>query len=271
MNICVAGKNNIAIDVCQFVVEHYSCANIFAVVNKTDKGNDGWQKSFLKYVQQTPRVQLVTLEDLYNVPNLVFISVEYDCIIKPSLFKTEQLYNVHFSMLPKYKGVYTSVWPILNGDKYSGVTLHKIDRGIDTGDIIAQRRITISRKETSYSLYHKFIKYGTMLVIKYIDKLIRGNVVSFPQESFGSTYYSRRSIDYMNLQIDLNCTAAQIDKQIRAFYFPAYQIPQVYDRNIIGTQITKHRSVKCPGMVLLETEDLIRLSTIDYDIILRKL
>ena len=58
-------------------------------------------------------------------------------IIKTKNFKSNKLFNLHFSLLPSYKGMHTSAFPILNGEKYSGVTIHKIDNGIDTGDIIA--------------------------------------------------------------------------------------------------------------------------------------
>lgn len=271
MNICVAGKNNIAVDVCNFIVEHFNNANIFALVNKTDDGIDGWQKSFLKYVKNTPKVNLVTLELLYGISDLVFISTEFDKIIKPDRFRSKNLYNIHFSLLPKYKGVFTSVWPILNNDKFSGVTLHKIDNGIDTGEIIAQKKFLIKNDETAYSLYHKLIKNGTNLVIKHLEKLFAGNVCSTPQGIRGSTYYSRQSLNFANLRVDLNCTASQIDAQIRAFYFPAFQLPQVYDVCVVGTRITTQRSIERPGTILSETENFIKISTIDYDIILYKL
>ena len=81
---------------------------------------------------------------------IFFISLEFDKIINTSLFKTTNLFNIHFSLLPRYKGMYTSILPILNGDKISGVTLHKIDRGIDTGDIIDKcsfRLILLTQQE----------------------------------------------------------------------------------------------------------------------------
>ena len=147
MNICIAGKNNIAIEVCRYVIEHYPQATIYALINRNETGVDGWQHSYLKYIQSEFKVNLSTLEDMYKIEDLVFISTEYDRIIKPHLFKTKWLYNIHFSLLPAYKGVYPSVWPILNGEKYAGVTLHKMDQGIDTGDIIAQKRFRLSAKE----------------------------------------------------------------------------------------------------------------------------
>lgn len=270
MNICIAGKNNIAIDVCRYVIEHYPQANIYALINRNETGEDGWQLSYLKYIQSEPRVTLSTLEEMYEIEDLIFISTEYDRIVKPNLFRTQQLYNIHFSLLPAYKGVYMSAWPILNGEKFAGVTLHVIEAGIDTGDIIAQKKFKLSSKETCYSLYLKFIDYGTALMVKHIDSLISGRLKSHPQSSNDSTYYSKKSIDYANLTIDLNVTAAQLDRQIRAFYFPAYQVARVCGHPINGTKITRAKSLAKPGTMLKETDEWLKLATIDYNIILYK-
>lgn len=270
MNICIAGKNDIAIDVCRYVIEHYPQANVYALINRNESGEDGWQKSYLKYTRFEPRVVHSTLEEMYDIEDLVFISTEYDRIIKPQMFKTNRLYNIHFSLLPAYKGVYMSAWPILNGEEYTGVTLHEIEQGIDTGDIIAQKKFKISHRETAFSLYSKFIKYGTALVIKNIDHLIRHTYKSHPQSIIGSTYYSKESIDYSNITINLNATATQIDRQIRAFYFPIYQVAQVYGCKIKFTKITETKSKLKPGTIISEDENSIKVSTIDYDIILIK-
>lgn len=270
MNICIAGKNNIAIDVCQYVVEHYPMATIYALINRNESGENNWQRSYLKYIQSEPRVQLATLEQMYEIEDLLFLSVEYDRIIRPNLFRTKYLYNIHFSLLPAYKGVYPSVWPILNGEEYAGVTLHKMDCGIDTGDIIAQKRIKLSLHETSFSLYTRLIEEGTKLVVKHIDRLIEKRFRSKQQPIKGSTYYSKKSIDYANLLIDLNVTAAQLDRQIRAFYFPAYQIAIVHGHQIIRTHILKEKSTEKPGTILIENDKYIKIATIDYNIKLFK-
>lgn len=270
MNICIAGKNNIAIDVCRYVVEHYPQANIYALINRNETGEDGWQLSYLKYIQSESRVILSNLEEMYEIADLVFLSVEYDRIIRPQLFQTKELYNLHFSYLPAYKGVYPSVWPILNGDKYAGVTLHMMDQGIDTGDIIAQKRFKLSSKDTSFSLYTRLIAEGTKLVVKHFDNLIDNRSKARPQPAIGSTYYSKKSINYANLTIDLNVTAAQLDRQIRAFYFPAYQVANVYGCHVSHTRITRVKSSAKAGTILKDTKKWLELATIDYNIILYK-
>lgn len=61
-------------------------------------------------------VKEISLEDAYDNATY-FISLEFDRLVKPELFKKGKPYNIHFSILPKYKGMYTSIWPILNGEK----------------------------------------------------------------------------------------------------------------------------------------------------------
>ena len=270
MHICIAGKNNIAIDVCKYVIDHYPQAHIYALTNCNDKGTDEWQHSYLKYVQQEQRVKFSAIEEMYEIDDLVFFSTEYDRIINPQLFHTKKLYNIHFSLLPAYKGMYPSVWPILNGEKYVGVTLHEIDQGIDTGDIIAQKRFRLLPRETSFSLYIRLLDEGTKLVIKHIESLINNQYKSYPQSLDGSSYYSKTSIDYANLIVDLNVTATQLDRQIRAFYFPPYQVAQVYGYAIQGAKIIKEKSMVKPGTIIKETDTMLKLATIDYNIILYK-
>ena len=72
------------------------------------------------------------------------------------------------------------------------------------------------------------------------------------------------------MAVDLNVTATQIDRQIRAFYFPAYQVAQVYGHNISHAKITKEKSIYKPGTILNETVEMVKIATIDYNTILYK-
>lgn len=269
MRICIAGKNNIAIDVCSYAVEKYGKDKILVVLNKTDNGINTFQRSFKQFAELNG-LTIVQLEDVYKLKDIIFLSLEFDRIIKPSLFETKKLFNLHFSLLPAYKGMYTSALPILNGEKRTGVTLHCIDAGIDTGDIIDQKEIRISRVETSESLYLKYIENGVKLVRKNLGKIIMGNYTSCAQPMLGSSYYSTKAIDYSNLILDLNKTSFQIDCQIRAFSFRSYQMPSVLGFRIAYSKILKNRSYRKPGTLLYDSDEKIVIATVDYDIELYK-
>lgn len=266
MLICVAGKNNIAVNVLEYLRNNYSDIELCVVCNSGDTGKNTFQKSLRWYANKFG-IKEYLLDELYTKKNLLFLSMEFNKLVDPKLFCDARLYNIHFSYLPAYKGMYTSAIPLLLGEKETGVTFHKIDSGIDTGDIIAQRKFVIERN-TCRELYLKYIKYGTDLVIENLDAVIKGNENSFPQSSSGSTYYSRKFIDYQNLKVDLRQTAQNIDQQIRAFNFREYQLATVYNQRIISTYITNIKSVGTPGEVIIRNNSSMMVFTMDYNIIL---
>ncbi|WP_321480229.1 formyltransferase family protein [uncultured Bacteroides sp.] len=269
MKICIAGKNNIAVEVCAFILEIYDPKDILIIPNRGDDGIDKFQRSLLKFAK-FHNLSVVTLEDIYSIDDLIFLSLEFDRIIIPGKFKTKKLFNIHFSLLPEYKGMYTSVLPILDNKAITGVTLHCIDSGIDTGDIIAQKEIPILSHETSKSLYLKYIYEGVNLVVNNIDLILSGKYISFPQKNINSSYFSKKTINFSSIIIDLNATAWQIYKQICAFNFRDYQLPNVMGYDIVGGDITTVKSTLKPGILLEDKFHSITISTIDYNIILYK-
>lgn len=193
MFICIAGKNNIAVDVLEYLLKKdISGEQIGIICNRNETGKNGWQRS-LRFFAQKYGIREYRLEDVYSIEDLIFVSLEFDQIVKPELFADASLYNIHFSLLPMYKGMYTSALPILNGETEVGVTFHKIDRGIDTGDIIRQRRFELEQNDTSRDLYHKYIKNGTELVIDCMDDVINNRVVAMPQSVSGLLTIPKRA------------------------------------------------------------------------------
>ncbi len=117
LTVCIAGKNNIAVNGLKHIIDNYSEEfNICYLPNPSDDGIDTWQLSFLKFANEH-NIPRASLEELYLLENLIFISLEYSEILKTKKFKTHQLYNIHFSLLPKYKGMYTSALPIFLAKK----------------------------------------------------------------------------------------------------------------------------------------------------------
>lgn len=263
--LCIAGKNQIAVDILEYVINRYSGLNIVALTNKNDVGVDTWQPSFIKKCKEH-NVAIMSLEEVYRIKDLIFLSVEYDTIISPHLFKSTYLYNVHFSALPKYKGMYTSIWPILNGETHSGVTLHLIDSGIDTGGIIDQTVFPIGTNDTAHDLYFSLLKYGTELVKKNFENLLKNDFLPVIQEATNASYYSRKSINFKNLAIDFCKCAIEVKNQIRAFYFPEYQVPVCFGKSIRNCEILEQRSSAKPGTILFISDQIICVSTIDYNV-----
>ena len=268
--ICIAGKNEIAVKGLQYLIDHYrNDFDLCVITNKTDDGQTSWQPS-LKRQARMAGIKEVLLEDIYKVEELIFLSLEFDRIIKPDLFASKALFNIHFSALPKYKGMYTSIMPLLAGEKESGVTLHMIEKGIDTGDIIDQLLFPLEWSDTGRDLYQKYLDHAFLLLKKNIDSLIDSTWEAHPQDKFGGSYFSKKTIDFANITIDFRKTAFEIHNQIRAFTFRDYQLPAFNDWAVYKSEITEEKSYEKPGAVLLENEAFFEIATIDYTLRLFK-
>jgi methionyl-tRNA formyltransferase len=101
--ICLAGKHDIAVNILLYCLEHYEKKYIKCILNRNETGRNSWQKS-LKWFAEKKDVEIIELEDAYNIKDMIFLSLEFDQIIIPERFQTTELYNIHFSLLPKYKG-----------------------------------------------------------------------------------------------------------------------------------------------------------------------
>jgi len=262
--ICLAGKNQIAVDALLYMVAQGWKDQLIVCANRTDSGASSWQPSLIRFARELG-VEVETLENVQKIEGLIFISLEFDRLINPGVFRTNRLYNIHFSALPAYKGMYTSALPILHGASESGVTLHKIDSGIDTGAIIAQTRFDLPEDWTARDLYFAYMREGSALFRDTFDQLVASDTPdAAPQLAKGSTYFAKTSIDYSNLSINLRDTAEGIIRQLRAFSFREYQIPDVHGLAIGGWQILQEASHEKPGTVLDQDDVSITVATIDF-------
>lgn len=98
--------------------------------------------------------------------------------------------NLHPSLLPKYRGATPSNWAIIFGEKQTGVTLHKLARHIDAGDILLQRSLEIDSKETDGDLRRRLAELGSQLLGEYVQALKDGQeLVPAPQDEAEITVY----------------------------------------------------------------------------------
>lgn len=233
--IVIAGKNDIAVWGLKRMIQTVGSANVAIVLNRTDNGVNGWQKS-TRYFAEKWSIPIISLDDAEACAD-VFLSLEFDKIIKTKKFKTKKLYNIHFSYLPKYKGMYTSIWPILNGDRTSGVTLHLIDDGIDTGPILDQEHFAINTWTTSRDLYRDYTNCATRVLGRNIHNILTGDHSSRNQVESNSSYNSKSSIDFTKSHIDTKQTAETIVRFVRAFAFREYQFATFNGRAVVSAEI----------------------------------
>jgi methionyl-tRNA formyltransferase len=123
--------------------------------------------------------------------------------------------NVHTSLLPKYRGAAPIQWAILNGESETGVTIMKMDAGLDTGDIVAETRTPIADTDNAQTLHDRLAKLGADLLVRTIPVYVAGRMASHPQPNEGATY--ARKITKEDGRIDWSKPARNVWNQVRAF------------------------------------------------------
>jgi methionyl-tRNA formyltransferase len=131
--------------------------------------------------------------------------------------------NVHPAFLPYNRGAYTNVWSIVEQTP-AGVTIHYIDEGIDTGDIIAQVEVPVEPIDTGESLYRKLEHSSIHLFQQTWPQIEAGQVQHQTQPTYGGTHHYTRDTDALD-QINLEklYTARDLLNILRARTFPPHQ------------------------------------------------
>jgi methionyl-tRNA formyltransferase len=96
--------------------------------------------------------------------------------------------NVHTSLLPKYRGAAPIQHAILNGDAETGVTIMKMDVGLDTGDMLAQNRTPIEASDNAQTLHDRLARIGADLLVRTIPDFVSGKIQPRPQPAEGVTH-----------------------------------------------------------------------------------
>lgn len=130
--------------------------------------------------------------------------------------------NVHPALLPYNKGAYPNVWSIIE-ESPAGVTIHFIDNGIDTGDIIAQRQVTVEPVDTGETLYRKLERTAVDLFKETWPLVCSGQSPRLPQGKGEGTYHRVQDIEPIDkISLDQTYTAKELINIIRARTFPPY-------------------------------------------------
>lgn len=121
--------------------------------------------------------------------------------------------NVHASLLPKYRGAAPIQWAVINGDEITGVTIMRMDVGLDTGDIIAKKQVRIAEDETGGSLFDKLAAVGAELCVETMQMLENKTATFTPQDNEASTHTKMISKELGD--IDWKKPAVEIERLIR--------------------------------------------------------
>ena len=137
---------------------------------------------------------------------------------------TPAIVNVHPSLLPKYRGPSPIESAILNGDEKTGVSLMKLSKEMDAGDIYSQEEIELSKTETASDLYKTCGEIGAEMLVRDLPKIISGEIKGQKQDDSQAEYCQLLKKSDALLSQDKQ-TAEQAEQQIRAFeIFPKSKI-----------------------------------------------
>lgn len=147
-------------------------------------------------------------------PDLIVV-VAYGKILPKEILESAPLgcINIHGSLLPKLRGAAPIQWSVINGDEYSGVTSMMMNEGLDTGDMLVERRVKIGFNETSGELYDRLSFIGADVLEETLKKLEDGTLERTPQNDEESTYAPLLSKEISN--INWNDTALSVYNKIR--------------------------------------------------------
>ncbi|MFA5857615.1 MAG: methionyl-tRNA formyltransferase [Elusimicrobiota bacterium] len=168
-----------------------------------------------------------------------------------SVFSTGVI-NIHFSLLPKYRGAAPIQWSIIRGEKVTGVTAFWLDPGMDTGDIFAQIEVRIDEDDTSETLRTKLVDTGLKLLGQCITDIEHGKIIRKKQ---GGTPSSAPVLKKNDGHIDWSKPAGEVHNLLRGTIpwpgvFTQYQKPGVCE---------EYEVLKITGGRVAVTEDIVSL------------
>jgi methionyl-tRNA formyltransferase len=134
-------------------------------------------------------------EYLKNLTVDVIISVNYLFLIEEDLirFANNLAFNIHGSLLPKYRGRTPHVWSIINNEKTTGITAHIIDTGCDTGAVLEQIEVPINKDDTGATILKKYATLYTLLIEKVLNQIETNSLDLKQQDERLATYFGKRT------------------------------------------------------------------------------
>jgi methionyl-tRNA formyltransferase len=176
-----------------------------------------FQPETLKDIAAQNRIQEVQAD--------VMIVAAYGLIIPTNVLAMPRLgcYNIHASLLPRWRGAAPIQRSLLAGDQETGVTIMEVVPKLDAGAMVSKGVIPIGERDTAQTLHDGLANIGANLMLEAMNKLaLDGHLPSIPQDESLVTYAEK--LQKSEAAIDWNQSAAQISKQVRAFNpFPVAQ------------------------------------------------
>ena len=159
-----------------------------------------------------------TLDTLRALDLDALVVVAYGLILPPAALAAPRLgcFNIHASLLPRWRGAAPIQRALLAGDAVTGVTIMRMEAGLDTGPMLAVRAVDIEERDTGGSLHDRLAVLGAALLRETLDALARGKgLPETPQPEAGVTYAHK--ISKPEAEIDWRTDVEEVLRKVRAF------------------------------------------------------
>lgn len=197
-------------------------------------------------VKNLKNLDSALIDDVRSLnPDIIF-SVYYRKILSRELLQLPRrgCVNIHPGLLPKYRGTTPTAWAIQNGETTFGITIHYMDEGIDTGDILVQQEFPIFAEETGYELYTRSMKLGAEMLKENFYNIVNQELTPRKQVEPGS-YYGKRASKYT---IDWQQKAEDIKNLVRVLAKPYNSAEAIlFNKYILINRVSIIRDPKYPA------------------------
>jgi methionyl-tRNA formyltransferase len=273
MKVTFMGTPSFAVPILRAIYE--SPHEVIGVVTQPERGRGRGRKPGISPVKELamklclPILQPETTRDGVFIgevkrmsPDLVVVAA-YGRMLTREILDIPPLgcINVHASLLPLYRGAAPIQWAIVNGDKKTGVTIIKMDEGMDTGDILLTQEVKIRDDDTAQSLHETLSRVGAKLAIEAIDQLEKGTIRPVPQDHNKATYAP--PLKKEDGLIDWKHGARDIFNRIRGFnpWPGAFTFLKGGQLKIYHGEIVDEEVREAPGTVIQSGSDGVTVAT----------
>src|SRR5256714_1041792 len=226
MRVLFIGTGDIGVPVLRWLVESKE-HELVGVVTQPDKAVGRDQRigappiklaaaEIEVLVLQTKRIR-DAVDEIRALELDVIVVMAYGQILPRPILEIPRIacLNLHASLLPRHRGAAPIQGAILAGDRETGISVMYMDEGLDTGDVLLQKRIEIAPDETGGSLHDRLAEVASAALKEALNQLESGTAPRTPQDSSAATYAAK--LEREHGRIDWNEPAALIERKIRAF------------------------------------------------------
>lgn len=196
-------------------------------------------EAFIGQIRQIAPDVIVVVAFGQILPDSILTMPKYGCV------------NVHASLLPKYRGASPIQWAVIDGEKESGVTTMLMDTGVDTGDMLLQKSVPLSEKDTGGSLFDKLSVIGAKLLVETLKGLEEGTIQRIPQEHAKATHTKKiekslGELDFRKGAKELECLIRGLNPWPSAFTKFHGKILKIWDADVVSGDFSEYE----PGQVV---------------------